>query len=157
MPEIEREFVDRRSATDEEPPRFDMDEIIRQLEKEIVSDFVRKIVPVREVIRVNFLTDDDMPDLSEGINAAAGGYWERSVALFESAGVKYATLKPDVLAKCFYDLGLALEFDHRYSDARSAFNKASSLDPGTSMYMGAYADCNAREAEWKRLLDQHWD
>lgn len=156
-PEVSREFVDSRTRTDEEPPRFEMDEIIRQVETELVGEFVGKIVPRREVLQIDFLTDDDMPELKQGIGAASNGDWKRSIQTFTDITVKYAGAKAEVRAKAYCDLGLALEFDHQYPEARAAFGTASALDPHKDFYRGEINLCNARESEWKRLVDQKWE
>ena len=82
MPEVSREFEDSRTRTDEEPRRFEMDEIIKRVEAELVGQFVWKIVPWREDLQVDFLTDNDMPELKQGIGAASAGDWKRSMQIF---------------------------------------------------------------------------
>lgn len=155
--EIPRELSDERTARDEEPRRLDPEEMAHQAETDITNAFVSKLLPRREKVRLHFFTEDTFPELDKGIDEAAHGKWAAASEIFDSATTRHRDAKGELLAKAYYDLGLAREFNHNWAGARAAFQRAIQLDGSTSVYGRALSECGARESDYNAWLSQHWE
>lgn len=157
MPIIAGEVSDSKTLRDEAPKRFDLEEYSHRAETQIIDDFIHRVSPWREIVRVEFLTDDDMPELERGIDAARHQNWEGAEFSFQQAVTSHPTLKSEQLAKAHYDLGLAREFIYHFDEARASLKRAADLDRSASVYARAIGECSYREADHRRLHDQGWE
>ncbi len=155
---LRRQVESRQQATNAKPATIIVRNMVEQARVEIIADFLKRIVPYRETVKVEFYSDKKMPELASGIDAAESGNWEIAVMTFEGATQKYATMNREKsdrekLAIAWYDLGLAYQYTYRFADAERAFNQAIALD-NDSHYKTALQNCRAMEAEQRRLQEQ---
>lgn len=155
--EITKNASTSRTATNAQPPYIDMEDLVRGAQNDVVIEFLKKILPYREIVTVELYKDEGMPELEQGINAAKRGEWEAAITLFSGATEKYKAVKPEQQAAAFYDLGIAHQFSYRFADAKKAFSKALTLDDRPAQYKNALNECALRESEYKKLKEQQSD
>src|SRR5262249_6000163 len=111
---------DTNRATDRRPPAIDRDALYKMARHAIVKGFMHAIAPHKEYMDANFLTDGDLPQLEGGIGYAKRGDWKKAQDAF-NGGIQDAERNPKinakVLAKAYWNLGLAYEYAGDYDKA----------------------------------------
>ena len=138
----------RTYGYDRPPDEIDHDRLLAEARAIVVTDFMKKIAPYKEMVRVKLLKDSDIPALEEGINWAKRGEWERAAEVFKSATKEYP--RSD---KAFYNLGVALEYSYLFPEAVEALRQAYEINPD-EQYQDEIANVRRMEAEQKRLQEQ---
>jgi tetratricopeptide (TPR) repeat protein len=145
------------SAKDATPPTIDK----RSLENAALSDnlktFMKAITPWDEMVRVPFKSDTNIPDLEHGINLAKIGELNEAIKIFQfaaKAAEGNAKIKPNSIAKAYWNLGLACEYSCDYDNAVVAFKKAYALNPKDE-YSKEIKNAQKLKAEKKKLDEQN--
>jgi len=133
---------------DREPDRIDPDGLLASAREIVASDFMKKIAPYREMVRVSLLKDSDIPEFEEGIGLAERGEWERAAEVFKSVTVTHPGSD-----KAFYNFGVALEYAYLFPEALEALQKAYRLNADDD-YQKEMSNVRRMESEQKRLEEQ---
>ncbi|MBI3005620.1 MAG: hypothetical protein HYY49_09430 [Ignavibacteriales bacterium] len=149
--DITHDALAQTSAVDGRPPRIEDEDLLRSARRNIVRQFVSRIAPHWESVRVKMLTDSEMPELESGVSYAKIREWDRAIELFTSATEKYAG--HESRHKAFYNLGVAYEFSARFEEAVAALHKAYELK-ADSEYLAEIESCRRREREYKKVQEQ---
>ncbi len=124
---------DRRKAIDNEPPPFNSrDAWLARCRQQLAADFAKVIAPYQVQVSVVLLSDDDFPELEQGVNFARLGNWDQALARFGEALAR-AEGDPEVDAEAkamiHYNLGIGYGYSGRYAEGIRALELAYSLDP----------------------------
>jgi len=138
----------RATGYDRPPDEIDPDRLLTEARTMVVADFMKKIAPYTEMVRVTLLKDSDIPELEEGMSWAKRGEWERAAEIFKSATRQYPHSD-----KAFYNLGVALQYSYLFPEAVEALQKAYQINPD-KRYQEEIANVRSMEAEQKRLQEQ---
>lgn len=124
---------DTTQATDARPACMrGQDESERCAISNEIGSFLKAISPWTERREVAFAKDSAIPMLEEGIRTAQMGDLKEAAKTFRSAAKSAETnsqIKPASIAKAYWNLGLALEYDLQYEQALAALKKAYTLKP----------------------------
>lgn len=153
--EVVKEVSDSQTATNAQPGYIDMDNLLASAEDLIIREFLKKIVPYKEIVAVDLYSDKDLPQLDEGIKAARQGSWEAATSLFKEALDKSSSLKPEQQAIAAYDLGVAEMLNNEFASARKHFSLAVSKDGKKSEYSVALRGCDKLESDYKKVQEQN--
>jgi hypothetical protein len=123
-----------RSAINTVPDAVDVFALYNKCKDSIASNFAKAIAPYDEMVTAYFRKDDLLPDAPMGIEFAKAGSWDQAIALFQKTADNLGTVPPEVSAKAWWNLGLAFEYAHRFSEARAAITRSASFksDSGIS-------------------------
>jgi len=147
---------DNTSATDETPPAIDRDALVGKCLNQGLDAFFKAISAWSEVVAAPFMKDGDIPDLEVGINTAKVGDMEGAIAIFQKA-IKNSELnpnvKPKVIAKAYWDLGLAFQYSDKFNQAADAFKKSYTLEPSDEC-MNELKHCEVLKNEKRKLAEQ---
>lgn len=145
------------SATDDTPEAIDKDSLYSSVLGKNVSEFMKAIMPWSETVMVPFAKDGKIPDLERGINQAKAGELQEAIKIFADAAKAAETnpqIKPDSIARAYWNLGLAYEYTFvEFDKAIEAFKKAYSLKP-EQKYLTEKANVEKYKAEKKKLDEQ---
>ena len=144
------------SAIDAYPESIDKDELGSECLTKNVTAFMKAISPWTEMVNAPFQTDKAIPDLQQGINKAKMGDLQDAVNVFASAAKAAegnAQIKPQSIAKSYFNLGLAYQYTEEFDKAIEAFKKAYSLHP-SDMFMKEKNNCEKLKAEKRKLQEQ---
>jgi tetratricopeptide (TPR) repeat protein len=150
-------YQDSTSAVDDTPPAIDKDSLISAALSKNLNTFMKAITPWDEVVQVPFVKDGDIPELERGINQAKLGELQEAVRIFAGAAKSAESnskIKPDTIAKAYWDLGLAHEYLFDYDNAIVAFKKAYVLNPEDD-YIREIRNAKKLKIERKKLEDQN--
>lgn len=141
---------------DRRPAPFDPGPLIEQCRQQDVHAFIDSITPHQVVVRVPFRKDGDIPQLEQAIAYARSGDWKQArstvQAGLDSAG-KNPAVKPDALAKAWFDLALCDEYTGRFDDAENEVNHAFQLSSDAD-YLQELPNIRQMRADAQRLQEQ---
>jgi len=132
---IAKRYEEKRSDTNygrdsQRPQAIDRDGLFAAARREVVSRFLKAIVPHQEYQYANFEKDSDIPQLEGGIGWAERGEWQKAQDAFTAAindCEKNPKIKSNQLAKAYGDLGLSYGFAGSYEKSYPMLEKAFSL------------------------------
>jgi tetratricopeptide (TPR) repeat protein len=139
-------------STNAPPPPLSLPAMVADAREQLVSMFLRKLLPYEEMMGVDFYSEKSMPELDDGISAAQRGDWERALETFGRTTEKYSREKLVHIA--WYNLALAYQCVYRFVDAEQAFYRALQLDPNNTAYRNALDACRQMEADYRRAYEQ---
>jgi len=132
---IAKRYEETRTDTNygrdsDRPQPIDREALFSAARREVVSRFMKAIVPHQEYQYANFEKDSAMPQLEGGIGWAERGEWQKAQDAFTATiadAEKNTQIKPSQLAKAYGDLGLSYGFAAAYDKAYPLFEKAFQL------------------------------
>ncbi len=139
------------SADNQQPEAIDRDNLLAFARKLVVKDFMKKIAPYQEIVRMYLKSDSDLPELEKGISFAKAGQWDRAIENFKLATEKYPG--NENLHKAYYDLGVAYMYNQMFKESIDALNKAYELKADED-YLTEIQNCKNMESEYKKLQEQ---
>lgn len=145
------------SATDAAPPSIDKGSLASAALSENLQTFMKAITPWNEMVSVPFKSDTNIPDLEHGIHLAKIGELNEAVKIFQfaaKAAEGNEKIKPNSIAKAYWNLGLACEYSCDYDNAVAAFKKAYVLNPKDE-YRKEIKNARKLKAEKKKLDEQN--
>jgi len=149
--------VDSQKITEGMPACPDASSVVGGGTNYIVSTFIKSIQPWTEMVSVPFLKDGDIPELETGIKYATAGQMDEANKQFSSA-VKNAEnnpkLKPSVIARAYWDLGLSYEYSDQFDNAIESFKSAFKYDSSEDKYLKEENHVKARKKEYEKLQEQ---
>lgn len=132
------------------PPRINRHAMFSDCCREVAWELAKTISPYTELTPVVFYKDRSLPWLEHGIVRAEQGQWDDAVAEFREA-VRVVELdrrtKPEVAAKAYWDLGVALGYSGEFFEAEIQLRIACSKD--------RHMECNQAMNELLRLQREH--
>jgi len=144
-------------ATDATPPSIDKGSLARSANSDNLEKFMKAITPWNEMVMVPFKTDGNISDLERGVNLAKIGELNEAIKIFQfaaKAAEGNAKIKPNSIAKAYWNLGLAYEYSYNYDNAVVAFKKAYVLNPKDE-YSNEIKNAKKLKAEKKKLDEQN--
>jgi len=145
---IKKTATQSTSAENERAPSIDQGPLLEKARSQAIDEFMKDIAPYTVYEKVKLLTDDNVPELANGVEMAKVGSWADAIIVFESAAESYPNS-----AKSLYNLGVALELTDQFDRALECFDKAYKLE-ANKLYLLEKAACKRRQFEKKRLLEQ---
>jgi tetratricopeptide (TPR) repeat protein len=118
--------------------------------------FTKAISPWTETVQAPFKTDKSIPELETGVSKVRLGDLKAAVDTFHAAANSAemnAAIKPKVIAKAYWNLGLAYQYSGEFDKATEAFKKAYSLDSSESC-LAEIENCKKLRVEKKKLAEQ---
>lgn len=142
-------------STDSTPAIIDENDLKRQCMHRDVARFMKTVTPWTETVMVAFKKDSDLPQLETGIKLAKMGKYFDAVKVFQEAVKTSETnmLKPKVIAKAYWDLGLAYEYSWQFDKAMNAFDAAYALHDD-DMYLSEKTNVKKLMANHKTQLSR---
>ncbi len=157
---ISKQYAEKRedshSARDKKPEPIDREQLLIAGRAEVVSRFMKAIVPHQEFANANFQKDGDLPQLEGGIGWAERGEWKKAQETFNGAiadAEKNPKIKSETLAKAFFNLGLSYEYAGDYDKAQKMVEKAQQLS-GNNDYLREIDNIRQLQADQKKLAEQ---
>jgi tetratricopeptide (TPR) repeat protein len=119
--------------------------------KEIINEFLRELTLYTEKIELKLRTDEELPELKEGVLLAHDQQWEKAAEIFKAVIEKY----PDAvnIDKAYFDLGVVSEYSHRFDDAQEYLHTAVELNNEPD-YENELQSCKIFEQEYYTRMDQ---
>ncbi len=139
------------SATDIVPAVINRDGLILQNLQKSIANFLRAIIPYEERVSVELKSDESMPELTKGIEAAENGLWDISIKNFMKASSQ--TSNP-LVHYAYYNLGVAYMYTYDFQNARTALRKALEMKGSESAYKKAYQELDRMEQDEIKLQEQ---
>lgn len=144
-------------AIDGTPVEIDRDALASKCLNQNLTVFTKAISPWTETVQVPFKTDKKMPELEAGVTKARLGDLKAAADTFLSAAnnaAMNADIKPEAIAKAYWNLGLAYQYTNEFDKATEAFKKSYSLDPSSSCLV-EIDNCKKLRIEKKKLAEQN--
>lgn len=144
-------------AIDGTPEEIDQSALASKCLTQNLVVFTKAISPWKETVQAPFRTDKKIPELETGVNQARLGDLKSAADIFLSAAKSAemnAGIKPDVIAKAYWNLGLAYQYLDEFDRATEAFKKAYALNPSSSC-LSEIDNCKKMRAEKKKLAEQN--
>jgi len=138
-------------ADNQQPDAIDRDNLFAFARKAVIQDFMKKVAPYTEYVKMYLKSDSDIPELEKGISLAKAGQWDRAIENFKSATEKYPG--NENLHKAYYDLGVAYMYNQMFKESIDALNKAYELKADED-YLTEIQNCKNMESEYKKLQEQ---
>ena len=131
------------------------DELLACAQRENVAAMARALMPWSEVRMVPFAKDRLIPELEEGIRRASIGEMAEAAKIFQGAAAAAEVnpkIKPAVIAKAYWNLGLTYEYSDLYDDAIAALKKAYMIgaDPKSLREQESVRGRQAEQAELRK-------
>lgn len=148
---------DNTQAIDGTPEEIDRDALASRCLTQNLVVFTKAISPWTETVQVPFKTDKKMPELETGVTKARLGDLKAAADTFLAAAnsaAMNAAIKPEVIAKAYWNLGLAYQYSDEFDKATEAFKKSYSLDSSSSCLL-EIDNCKKLRIEKKKLAEQN--
>jgi curli biogenesis system outer membrane secretion channel CsgG len=133
MKHVARSREKQVSAIDAIPAvTWDVESVSRDLDREVVREFMTAIAPHTVWEQVHLFTDGKLPELEIGVNFAKAGQWPSAIGQFRAACEKADAdpgIQPRLKARARYDLGVALGYSGSYDDGIGELEKAVRIQP----------------------------
>jgi curli biogenesis system outer membrane secretion channel CsgG len=117
---------------------WDVNQEFRELAEDAVKDFMKKIAPYKERVKVKIFTSSDLPDLAVGLKYAEQGDWYIAIDYFKAAcenADRNPSIKPELRAQAHYDLGIAYGYSGMdYNKALEELRTAKNIYPDEVFY-----------------------
>lgn len=149
-----RPFQRRRSqsasAHDSMPAAVPAQPLVEACRREVADEFMKVIAPYEVHEEVLLVSDGKLPQLQAGNKFALVGNWQQAAQFYGQAaqlvsGGAVAVGDPQVQAKAYYALGLALAMQGDFQRGMEFLNRATGMDPNDD-----YVGLTARASEWAR-------
>ncbi len=118
---------------------------------EIIKEFLRELTLYTEKVELKLCTDDQLPELKEGVAIAHDQQWEKASEMFKDVVNKYPNA-PNI-DKAYFDLGVACEYSHRFEEAQKYLQKAIELRNELD-YKNELQSCKIFEQEYASQMEQ---
>jgi len=118
------------SAIDARPDTVDLAAMTRASAGEVVSDFLRDVLPHTRVVTVVFHKDRSVPELSSAIHHVKSGNLGTATRIFRESLKRVQArpgASPELIAKVRGDLGITLALQGDYASALSHLAQAARL------------------------------
>lgn len=138
----------REMETDKYPPDIDAAPLLKLARAKALESFMRDIAPYQVREKVTLLTDDNVPELKQGVAMVKTGNWNEGITYFQRA----VENSPNS-SKAWFNLGVACEYTHQYDKAVEYLKKAYDME-NKSLYMKEYGRCKRLQTEYKQLQEQ---
>lgn len=135
------------------PKKIDSNKLYRKCLNQVVSGFMKLIAPYKETVEAEFQTDELLPEVDQAVAFFEVNEWTRGINLLDSAREKTG-LKSNVLAKIYYNLGVALMITGDYDKSSENFLKAMQLNPEDSTYKKSVRRVKEEKNKAERLRQQ---
>jgi len=145
--------VSRKSGDNTRPPKIDKQMLYSRCMDDIKTEFLKLVAPYEETVRAFFQKDKQLPEVEEAIVMFKIGEWDTGMELFKKATRKHG-LKPKVLAKSYYNLGLAQTYRGEYENALINLKKALRLNPQNRAYLTAVNRAKEEKENADKLKEQ---
>ncbi len=145
---ISESAKEREMNTDEYPPKIDSSLLLKRARSQALEAFMHDIAPYQVRERVTLLTDDEVPELKEGVAMVKIGNWNDGIECFQRA-----TKSAPANSKCFYNLGVAYEYTFQFDKAIENLKKAYQME-NKSQYMKELGRCKRLQTEHEQLQKQ---
>ncbi|MBI5043169.1 MAG: tetratricopeptide repeat protein [Nitrospirae bacterium] len=126
-------------------------ELMSSCADRIARKFIKAITSRKRTVKVSFLIDKAIPELEDGVRWAKMGDTKEAINIF-AKGAKKAEgdpkIKPKVISKAYFDMGLIYKYTDEFDKAIEAFKKAYSLYPD-DMYIKEKVNTERPKAEKK--------
>lgn len=153
---LSQKYSKEEWATDAQPDAIDKESLAGSCLHDNVNLFFKAISPWDEMVKAEYKTDSDMPELESGINKAKIGEMDGAVAVFQTAAKNAEVnpkIKPKTIAKAYWNIGLTHQFAGNFDSANDAFKKGYELD-ATDDFMNQLNRNKLMRAENNKLKDQ---
>lgn len=144
------------SATDAKPELIDKDALASTCLTQNLEVFMKAISPWTEVVQAPFQTDKAIPDLEQGATKAKMGDLNEAATIFANAAKAAegnAAIKPQSIAKAYFNLGLCYEYTDEFDKAIEAFKKAYSID-SNDIFLKEKSHAETLKRERSKLAEQ---
>lgn len=115
------------------------DDVFDDLQKSLVQEFMHVIAPYSVMVAVTLFTDSKVPEMEQGVAYAKSGSWPEAIETFKSACAhadQLPDLKPEVRARCHYDLAVAYGYSGiDYDEAQNEIKRAIAIKPEPAILM----------------------
>jgi tetratricopeptide (TPR) repeat protein len=149
---IARDITATTRATNAPPPPIAVPAMVTDAREQVVTAFLKKILPYEELAAADFYSEKTIPELDEGIECAKRGNWDCAISAFGRSTDKYAREKQVHVA--WYDLALAYQCVGRFGDAEQAFVRSLQFDPTNNEYRRALDQCRQIATDYQRVQEQ---
>lgn len=145
----------RTFADMKRPPLIDKNTLYRNCLNKIMDKFRKIVAPYNVKVEVSFETDKQLPEVDQAISFLKAGNWDDGLELLQRATQKQG-LKKKVLAKAYFDLGLAQMYSDQCDLAIETLQQALILHPKTKYEkaINQAREEKAKSAELKKQLDE---
>lgn len=147
--EIEKNKEDKQFYEDRPKERYDKYKLLNDTKKQVVDEFLKKIMPYEEKVGVPFKTESDAFD--KGIDFARYGKMKEAINYFETKTKEI--LDKEVLSKAYFNLGLSYMYSYDFENAKTAFKKADDIYHDEE-YMRTLSNCEKMEGEQQQVKEQ---
>ncbi len=141
------------SALDKAPPKIDRNALYRKCLAKIARQFRHMVAPYQIKVKAQFLVDDKVPETGKAVSLFKAGDWDSGEALLKKA-IMEPTLKPELRAKVFYDLGLAQMYLGQHNASIENIRHALQLKPDEKRYQKALRTAKEEKAKAEKLKQQ---
>lgn len=109
------------------------EELFEQSLTIIINKFISKVNPRRETLKLKFELDSDLPEINQAVSYFHIGEITDGLTILENLRNK-PNLKPKILAKIEYDIGMAQLILMKYDLAIESYKRAIKLYPSNNRY-----------------------
>jgi len=138
-------------SIDVDPPALDWEPLLETALGDIAQQFAERSSPRTEKAVVTFLTNNNIPAITKGINAAKQGLWKKAITIFSDVRDSMLTLEDE--DEAWYNLGTAYLFDGNFKAAHEAFDAANAIKK-SGRYLHALDAVYEMEKEYLALQKQ---
>jgi hypothetical protein len=114
-------------SVDCQPAQIDATPLLADARAQVLRQFMDRVLPHEETVGVVLQTDGDLPELQAGNGFARTGDWPEAERSYRAAGDHASGDLAEVRWKAQHNLGVALTFQGRYDDARTALREAYAM------------------------------
>jgi len=139
---IHKEASDSNLGDNQWPADPDKDALVSAAENGTIDRFMKMIAPYTVYITVEF-QESKLIESKTAVNFAKQGLWKDALKHF-----KLAKDKNPADSSCWYNLGLAYEYNFMFRQAIDAFKEANKINP-SEKYISQIGNVNRLQAEEK--------
>ena len=150
---ISAKIDDSETAYNGIPKKIDRNKLYRRCLNQVTHNFMKLIAPYKEEIRAEFQTDEKLPVVDKAIALFEVNEWDKGINLLDSA-INNRGLKPNLLAKLHYNLGLAQMISGDFDKSSENFLKALQLNPYDDKYKKSVQRVKNERKKAERLKQQ---
>lgn len=135
------------------PKAIDPEALASQARRQLVQQYLHRVLPRRVYVRVKLYKDGKLPDLEIGNGYAQTGDWPAAQRAYEQALAMAEGKLAERRYKPLFNLGVAQEYQNQFDAARESLQEAFRIEQD-SMIRAEMARVNHREEEFRRLQAQ---